>query len=75
MELGGFSKEEIKHFLYLVYVYDYESLKDQMETKNLCSLCMNFTQVHPNVRRKLICRNLYDGADKTAYLGTKKAKF
>lgn len=73
--IRGIFERRNKAFLYLIYVYGFESLKDPMETKHFCSLCMNFTQVHPNIHRELTWRNLYDGADKTVYFSTKKAKF
>lgn len=40
--IKGIFKRRNNAILYLIYVYGYESLKDQMEAKHLYPLCMNF---------------------------------
>lgn len=73
--IKGIFKRRNKAVLYLIYVYGYESLKDQMKTKHLYPLCMNFIQVLPNAHRELRCRNLYYGVHKPVYFSTRKAIF
>lgn len=73
--IKGIFKRRNKAGLYLLYVYGYESLKDQMETKHLYPLRMNFMQVLPNAHGELRCRNSYYGSHKLVYFSTKKAIF